>query len=359
MIVTMKKTWLIGIIFLLFILSCSSSKTDSQDERSVSTVLPDVPNKVKVFTLALTDFNDELISNGTIAAEQKANLYFQTSEIIASIHVKNGDRVSAGQAIASLDAFKLANRLKQTKDNLERTELDLRDVLIGQGYSLNDSSRIPPEEVMQVARIRSNYDQSMNQYELADYDLKNATLYAPFAGTVANLFQKTHNMSTMGEPFCTIIGNASFEAIFFLLESELSAVRTGDRIQVSPYAILDFSSEGRITEINPTVDRNGTVRAKASISNPDNVLFDGMNVRVKIQKAVPNQLTIPKTALVLRSNKQVVFTLRDGLAQWNYVETSLENSTHYVIVSGLQEGDIVIYDGNVNLAHDTPVVVGD
>jgi hypothetical protein len=45
------------------------------------------------------------------------------------------------------------------------------------------------------------------------------------------------------------------------------------------------------------------------------------------------------------------------LAQWNYVQTGLENSTEYVIVEGLQEGDVVIYDGNLNLAHETPVTV--
>jgi multidrug efflux pump subunit AcrA (membrane-fusion protein) len=353
----MRKSWFIGIICVPLIVACSSSKKENQGENGVVTVLPDSPNEVKVFTLVRADFNHELTSNGIIAAEQKADLYFQAAEIITSVYVKNGERVTAGQAIASLDSFKLINRLKQAKDNLERAKLELQDLLIGQGYSWSDSTRIPPD-VMQVARVRSNYDQSMNQYELAEYDLQQAKLYAPFAGTVANLFQKPFNMSSSGELFCTIIGNATIEVVFYLLESELSVVRNGDRIQVSPFAILDYMSEGRITEINPTVDRNGTVRVKASVNNPGNRLYEGMNVRVKIRQTVPNQLTIPKTALVLRSNKQVVFTLKDGRAQWNYAQIGLENSTEY-IVEDLQEGDIVIYDGNLNLAHESPVTVVD
>ena len=352
----MKKTWFIGILFLIFILSCSSSKNENQDEKGVSVVLPETSKDVKVFTLAYTDFNLEKVSNGTISAEQKADLYFQTSEIITSIYVKNGDYVKAGQMIASLDSFKLRNRLNQARENLERTKLDLQDVLIGQGYSLSDSVRIP-NEVMQVARIRSNYDNSVNQYELAEYELKNATLYAPFAGTVANLIQKTHNMSTPGTAFCSIIGTTAMEVVFNILESELSIVKVGNKILVSPFAILDFSSEGRITEINPAVDRNGMARVKASVNNTGNILYEGMNVRILIQQVVQNQLVIPKEALVLRSNRQVVFTFRDGRAQWNYVETGLENLTEYVIVSGLQEGELVIYDGALNLAHETPVVV--
>ena len=355
----MRRSWLWGILFVPFIWACSSSNSKNQDEKGVVTVLPDNPNEVKVFTLTRTDFNRELISNGTIAAGQKADLYFQTSEVIASIYVKNGDRVTAGQAIASLDSFKLVNRLKQSKDNLEKATLELQNVLIGQGYSLNDVSRIP-DEVMQTARVRSNYDQSEIQFELAEYELQHSTLYAPFSGVVANLFQKTHNISSGGEPFCSIIGNERFEVDFPVLENELAIVKIGDRILVSPFAISDFTSEGRITEINPTV-RNGMTRVKASLNNPGNRLYDGMNVRVKIQQAVPGQLTIPKEALVLRTNRQVVFTYKDGRAQWNYIHTGLQNSTHYVILEDgsetLHEGDVVIYEGTLNLAHETPVVV--
>ena len=47
------------------------------------------------------------------------------------------------------------------------------------------------------------------------------------------------------------------------------------------------------------------------------------------------------------------------MAQWVYVETGMENSESYVVTDGLQEGDSVIYDGNVNLAHETPIVVID
>ena len=354
----MKKIGFIGVLLLLLLMSCSSSKSDNQDEKGVTTVLPDTPHAVKVFTLAYTDFNREMISNGTIAAVQKADLYFQTYEVIASIYVKNGDRVTAGQAIASLDSFKLKNRFNQARDNLARVRLDLQETLISQNYSLNDSTRIP-DDVMQIARTRSNYNNSVNQYELADYEMKNVTLYAPFSGSVANLFKKTYNMSSTGEPFCSIIGTASMEVDFNILESELPDVSVGNRIIVIPFAISDYSSEGRITEINPTVDRNGMIRVKASVNNSENRLYDGMNVRIKIQQVVPNQLTIPKEALVLRSNRQVVFTLRDERAQWNYVETGLENSTEYVIIDDgtLHEGDIVIYEGTVNLAHETPVVV--
>ena len=59
-------------------------------------------------------------------------------------------------------------------------------------------------------------------------------------------------------------------------------------------------------------------------------------------------------------SKQVVFTLKDGKAQWNYVQTGLENAESYSMADdALKEGDTVIVTGNVNLAHEAPVKVVD
>ena len=340
-------------LFLL-LLSCSPKKETAR-EGSVSTVLPDEEvSEVRVKRVELTDFYHELPANGVVSARNKADLRFQISEYIAAIYVKNGDRVTKGQKIAMLDQFKLQNAFNQARDNLERSKLDLQDVLIGQGYTQNDPARIP-EEVMQLARVRSNYNNSINQFELAEYNLKNSTLYAPFDGVVANLFSKVYNLPEGAQPFCTIIDNLQPETDFKILESELPYLRVGDKVRVSPYSANDYSCEGQIVSINPSVDRNGMVAVKAHINNPKNQLYDGMNVKVHLQRSLGLQIVIPKEALVLRTNRKVVFTLKNERAQWVYVETGLENSNSYVVTEGLNPGDSVIYEGNINLADQTPV----
>lgn len=87
-------------------------------------------------------------------------------------------------------------------------------------------------------------------------------------------------------------------------------------------------------------------------------MVEGMNVRVSIFRSLGNQWVVPKTAVVLRTGKEVVFTLVDGKAVWNYVQTGLENASEYIITSEtLKEGDLIITDGNINLAHESSVVV--
>lgn len=341
---------------LLMLNACAQREKKPEAEDNVSIALAEEPNIVKTTLLAYSDFNHELISVGTVAARNKADLRFESSEIIERIHVKNGDRVKKGQTLALLDAFRLQNSLRQALDNLERARLELQDVLIGQGYSLEDSLRIPPE-ILKIAKVRSNYDNSRANVELITHNLAQTVLYAPFDGVVANLYAREYNLPPSGEAFCTIIGSGNLEADFYIPESELALVNIGDKALISSFSISNQPFDGRISEINPVIDKNGMVRIKAVINAGNARLYDGMNIKVRIQRFVERQLVIPKEALLLRNNRKVVFTYVNGKALWNYVETGLENSTGYVITDGLKEGDRVIYEGNINLAHETPVEV--
>jgi RND family efflux transporter MFP subunit len=238
---------------------------------------------------------------------------------------------------------------------LERAKLELLNELINLGYSLSDTLKIPPE-VMKIAKIKSNYLQSQNNYTTAEYNLKAATLQAPFSGVVANLTVKEFNQPG-GEAFCTIIDNRSPEVVFNILENELPLLNVNDKVIVSPFSQATYTVEGRITEINPLIDKNGMVRIKAVINNKDNKFYEGMNVKVRVQRLLGKQLVIPKSALVLRTNRKVVFALANNRARWVYVETAQENSDSYVVTDGLHVGDSIIYEGNINLAHESRVVL--
>lgn len=344
----MKKSDCIFLFGLL--LTACTARNIAADDGGVATVLPDETTEVRAMRLEYTRFQDELIANGTVVAP-KADVRFKTSEYIVAIYVKNGDRVAKGQPLAMIDPFTLQHDLAQAKDNLAHASLDLRDAIITQGYMHGDTSKVPAE-IRQIAKLRSNYTQRLNQYELAEYNCRNATLRAPFDGVVANLFTGVYNYSSAAEPFCTVIANAR-DVDFKILESEWPFVHIGDRVRVAPYALDDQVTEGRIVEINPAVDKNGMVRVKACLDGSR--LYDGMNVKIRIRRSLDNRLVIPKEALVLRTGKKVVFTLKNGRAQWVYVQTGLENSSEYVVTEGLAPGDSVIYEGNINLANDAPV----
>lgn len=334
--------------------ACSGSAGGSEsDTDSVATVLPSRIPEVKTITIEPKVFSHEIVSNGNVSAHDFADLSFAGSDaVIDKIHVKNGDHVRKGQPIASLDRFKLENQLSQNKNDLEKARLELADVLIGQGYDPDKADQVPAD-VMKLARLRSGLDQAETVLANTTRDLANTTLTAPFDGVVANLFQKAHNKPSASEPFCRIIASGQMDVEFPVLESELPIIKPGDEVKVGAFASTE-TYPGRVTEINPLVDKDGLVKVRASVSGAKN-LYDGMNVKVSLFRAIDKQLVVPKSAVVLRTGKQVIFTLSGDKAIWNYVHTGLENMNECVVLDGLEPGMEVIYDGNVNLAHEAPV----
>ena len=347
------------LIFLLLLCSgltgCIGGNSDKSDEESVEALQHDETNRVTVQLLESVPFHQELISNGKLTAERMVDLFFENDEPVAVVYVKNGERVQKDQKLARLNSFKLENNLSKATTSLENARLELQDLLIGQGFRIQDSALVPPA-VMQLVEIKSGYKQALDEYNLARYEADHAVLTAPFDGVVANLYTRAMNKQTAGEPFCTIIDPNSLEASFSVLESELPLIRRGDVVEITPFALTDVKSRGTISEINPLVDKDGMVRVKADVQNRGN-LFEGMNVKVSVQRSAGRQLVVPKEAVVMRSGRQVVFTLKEDKAFWNYVQTGLENAGYYTITEGLQPGDVVITSGSVDLAHDAPVVV--
>lgn len=338
------------------ILSCGGEKEKTDDE-GVETALVAEPNEVNISVLTKQEFNHELISNGKVAAKKVADLSFESTAPLEKIYVKNGDLVKCGDKIAELDRFKLRNSLKQAKDEHERAYLDLQDVLIGQGFAPDDTLNVPLK-VLNLAKTKSGYERTKIQYDLAKFEFEQAEMIAPFDGVVANLFVKEMNQIKSGEPFCRIIGSEGLQVEFQVLESELPLLRKGNTVEIAPYAIREKTIAGKVSEINPLVDASGMVRVKADFGT-ESGLFEGMNVKVKVKRALGEALIVPKDAVVLRTGRKVLFKLIHEKAYWVYVETDMENSDSYTIIENkdLKQGDTIIVSGNINIAHESPVLV--
>lgn len=342
-------------ITVAILTACSTAKKE-QPEENVQQLLPDQSAEVTTMVLRSTDFEHELVSNGKVSAQNVAEVKFHSSEMIADIFVKNGSRVQKGDRIAMLDTYSLTNAMNQAKAALDRSKLEYQDVLIGQGYMLDNPGGVP-KEVDELAKVKSGYNTSQTQYDMAIYNLQRATLTAPISGVVANLFAKSNTLASPSDIFCNIIDTRGLEVSFTVLENELGMIRNGDKIKVAPFSMPEVEVEGRVSEINPWVDKNGMVQVKASIGFHERMV-EGMNVRVSIFRSLGKQWVVPKSAVVLRTGKQVIFTLEDGKAIWNYVNTGLENASSYTITGEtLKEGDLIITSGNINLAHESPVTV--
>lgn len=348
--------------FCCLIAACSgdSSNGDSNSEKLQPV---DIKNIVEIEILNETTFHKEIISNGKVKARRKSNLNFDISGELKEIKVRNGDLLTENSVIAIIDQDKIQRSLDQARLQLDKAELELRDILIGQRYRLEDSAGIP-ENIFKIAKLRSGYSAALQDLRNAENDLRNTVLRAPFQGVVANIQFQEHEQISPADEFCTLIDYSSFEVEFPILETEIHEISLGKTVIVTSFTNESDLYKGYITEINPVVDENGQLQVKARVEN-SNGLMDGMNVKLKIESNIPGQLVVPKSSILMRQDQQVLFKFTRGTAYWTYVQTEFENSTSYTVkpntekAATLRAGDTIIISGNLNLAHGSEVVVGE
>ncbi|MBZ4676470.1 MAG: efflux transporter periplasmic adaptor subunit [Anaerophaga sp.] len=349
---------LFSALFISIITACSTSQTnknkDNEEDAARISQSDEAPPEVITTPVRKGNFSRELVSNGKLEVQNQARVAFEVQEQIMDVKVKEGELVKQGQILGHLQSFTYRKALEKAQNSYDQALIDLEDQLLGFGYNMKDTASIP-EPVLKMARIRSGYNTASIALEEARHNLQQTTINAPISGVVSNLQAEAHNPSSAYEKFCDILDNSVMRISFHVLETELSFVKEHQTVEVFPFAMPDKSFKGTVTSINPNVDDEGMIRVTAQIPNPGRTLINGMNAKVLLKNSIPDCLIVPREAVLYRQNRKVVFVFEDGKAIWHYVETGFENSNHITITEGLEEGDEVIVENNLNLAHETLV----
>lgn len=342
----------------ILLAACTSNKEENKDGSEMEMHQQQMSETyVDTMVLHQTEFNKQIVCNGRLRAKAKSELNFNGQGIIAEVFVREGQHIGKGKLIATLDKQDRQRELEKAKHELQRAKVELTDKLIGLGY--NDMNAVPAD-VMERAEVMSGYYSAKFQLQSAKKALEECNLYAPFSGRIADLEAKRFQKN---DKVCTLVDDSGFEVEFRILEAELSGVRIGQKVKVTPFVQDSIQYEGRVTEINPLVDDKGLVKIKAQLSNRGNTLLDGMNVRVIVEEKMQHMFVVPKDAVVERDGYQVIFLLEEGRAVWTYVDVVHSNISSFAITgcqrkeTTIKEGDIVITSGNLNLADGTEVIV--
>ncbi len=334
-------------LFILLILSCTK-QTNNIDQNKKSKKELERQVRVKTSIIGSNIFYKKIKINGKVNSISKVELRFIKADRLAKVNFLNGQKITKNQLIAYLDNALLKNSIEKSKIELQKAKNKFEEEKINFGSNIKVSS-------LENLKIRSGLLEAQNNLDRAQIEYNQTILKAPFYGVIANLEKKEGDFITSSEVFCTLINPNNLEVSFSILENEFQFVSKGQHVEIQSFVNKDQLLKGIITEINPLVDENGLIKIRAKVLSKETHLLDGMNVKVLINKPLKDVIVIPKEALVLRSNRQVVFTLEKGLAKWNYVEVAGENNNSYAIKKGLKVSDTIIVSGNLNLSHDAKV----
>lgn len=345
------------LFFLIIIIACNSSKNDNSNTENTTVTDKFVNDTVVVEDIIVTKslFILETWCNGYLQSSQKAIVPFEVQGNLLKVMVQNGQWVTKGQTLALIDDYKQKQVLSQSEVNYKLALINYNDELLILGYRIEDTAKIP-KNIKEGAMLRSGLSQTILELNKARLELANTKITAPLNGMVAGLTARPYTPTSEYKNFCTLLDTHDMVVYFDVLEQDASLIKPGMDIEVMPVAMAG-SFRGKIEGADQMLSNFGTLSVAGLVSNPKGLLLDGMKVRVVVKKTIPNQIVVPKSAVLARQNRQVIFTVEDGHAIWNYVTTGYENSSQYTITEGLKPGQHIIVSNNLTIGHQAPVLV--
>lgn len=249
------------------------------------------------------------------------------------------DLQAADAAIASAEAGVLA-----AQGNVAAAEAQLARAKAAYDRLLEG----PTDE--EVAILEAQIESARTNLELAQLRLDQAIIKAPFAGTVASVLINEGEQATPGAPAITIVDEDAFHITVNVDEIDIDRVEVGQTVEVTLDALPDVVVPGVVSEVAPTsANTSGVVTylVTVNITADDSLeLRPGMSANAAIVvEEVDGVLYVPNWAIRLNRETGEAFVnvqQADGSVTEVVVETGLRNEQFSEVVSGLQEGDVVV-----------------
>lgn len=319
----------------------------------------DVPKPVEGVEVVRDTLWITVTAAGQAEAYRRTTLTSRVDGIIGGIPVRENDRVEGGQLLLQFDTVEFALAVA-------RAEADQRNAqAVFEERMLSDDPQEDPEvrrERERLARARSGLDQAEVTLRERQLELERATVRAPFPGRIANMeVVEGQHMSPGGE-LMTVVDLDPIKVEVQVLEAEVGYLQEGRRASITFAAFPGETFNGRIETINPVVDPDTrTARVTVMLRNPDGRIKPGMYARISLEaQNFPDRILVPRTAILERDRRTMLFVLEDGRAKWRYVTQGLESDRLVEIVdseetSMVEPGEIVLTDGHFYLTHDAVV----
>ena len=343
----MKKLIIISLA-ALSIAGCSQNKNSQGSQATAANAASAMQPKaqtVKVQPASRQDVKQDATYSATVQAFAVNNIAPQSGSRIQKINVEVGDFVGKGQVLAEMDRVQL-DQAKLRLSNAETELARLKQLYEQGGLAQSDY------EAQEL-----NYKVSKSTY---DNLLENTILRSPINGVVTARNYDRGDMYAMASPIFTVQQITPVKLLVGISEGDYTKVSRGDKVTLTVDALPGKSFAGTIKRIYPTIDPlTHTVNVEVHVPNADRVLRPGMYAKVGVTFGHNRSIVVPDAAVVRLqgSGQRNVFVVEDGIAVQKEVSLGRHFDGQYEILSGLEEGELVVVKGGSALRNGAQVEV--
>jgi multidrug efflux system membrane fusion protein len=387
---SMKRIWIISVIFLAFMMTFCGKKEEAGIEK------PAAVQGVKVETITLSLVEEEYETVGTVRSKTTSVLSSKTAGNILAVHVREGDRVRTRQLLIEIDdrdtqaqLQKAQAGLREVQDGVEEIDQNIRaagsardGAEAGRSLALATFNRykalleqksVSPQEFDEVqAKLKiaeaegdragrmlqalmAKRSQVLARMEQVKADISNAQVYvgygrilSPMDGIVTSRQAEVGLLAAPGVPLLTLEDNSRYRLEVSVEDSMLGRVRPAMPVRVVIDALGPREFSSRVTEIVPVSDpgsRSSTVKIDL-FNELGKVLRSGLFGKARFPVGQKQVLKVPQRAIMQRGQLVSVFVVdSSSILQLRLIKTGKPYGDQIEIISGINNGDRIVVEG--------------
>ena len=336
------KLSIIALAVTALMTACGQKETAATTGQETQKAAP----VVSVVTAQAEDVDITNTFTSNIEPYATNNIVSQSAGRIVSIRTEVGQKVHKGQVLATMDDVNLAKtRLQYVNDSTELVRLT---------------------ELYNIGAIaQADYDMaklSLNITKKTYNNLaENTYLRSPINGVVTARNYDKGDMYSMAQPIFVVEQIQPVKMLINVSESLFTQVHKGMEFDISVDAYPGETFKGTVNLLYPTISSaTHTFPVEIVCQNKDERLRPGMFARVTANFGTNHHIVIPDNAVVKQqgSGEHFVYVLKDdNTVKYTLVELGKRMGNRYEIISGLNEGDRIVTEGQVRLKDGVSVTV--
>jgi multidrug efflux system membrane fusion protein len=314
----------------------------------------------------------EVTAVGNVEAISTISIRAQVAGEVQNIHFKEGDFVKKGQVLLTIDPRPYEAALAQAKAALARDKATgTYNRAQAQRYkTLFDQGVVPAEQVDSFTSAADASDATVNADEAAvktaELNLEYCTIESPIDGRTGTVMVKAGNLVKVADVPIVVINQVNPIYVNFTVPQQYwpdikqDVERRALHVTVTIPQDSGRPAEGTLTFVDNVVDpTTGTIHLRGTFENSQNRLWPGLYVGVLLTLSQQLKATVvPAHSIITTQESSYVYVVKanDVVEQRTVVPNrTIENDT--VVDKGLQPGEVIVTDGQVNLVPGAKIEV--
>jgi len=308
---------------------------------------------VNVEPVEKQNLNSYLVLNGIVEPERKIEIYSRLSAYVKQIVKEEGAFVKASDVLALLDDTEIRITYQQAKIQLEQAKLSLEEA----EANFNRSQELSKKDLISEQEFQTTeaaYKQRQLDYENRQESFKDLALQLNWTrirslsdGYITERLIEVGDRVNANQQVYTIEDFSPLLIRVFVPTSDSIKLKPGMRTDVTTEILEGTIFTGNVKLINPRIDvQTGTVKVTVEVFDETLTLKPGMFVEARIIIGKKeNVLVIPRKSILYKQNKTYVFVMDRNQVSQREIALGLTEEDHVEVLSGLEQGEVIVTVG--------------